>query len=355
MQITFNEFCRKHLDLNERDMLYYSSLPLCALDAVLSIRLNYNKHVIPALSSFCNRFDLEMPAENSTEIPAINDQISVDEFVNRVRNEGLWGDNLSTIIGNFRTAGSNTILKSTAFVTFVNILTTRHINTYQDLNSLSSQDKLHLEHELKQIRGQKVAVDYFFMLAGEKNMVKVDTWLTQFAKLATNQPSLTNQQIVSLFVNAAKALSTNTNPISPRRLDHIAWGWMRDQTVKSNTEINHSLHQKKRRVTKSTITTTTAKSGITELPERTRILKRSIEKGYIVDTGSKELYLFVGKDKQKTYCEVLSKDGQYPKEYELIQKGFIKLGGRNPYYIKTFNLDGLNDALSFMNRIKYLF
>lgn len=232
MQNSFNNYCRDHLfDVNGsllvRDMQYYPSIALCALDAVMSIRLNYNNHVVPAIIHLCNQ--MQIPFTLSDQIPAENQQLTVNDFVERLDQNNLWdSESLRAVIGNYRTAGRHYIYKSEAFISFIQSLTEAGINTYQDLSYLPDDAFQNLENSLKDIPGQNVSVDYFFMLAGEADNIKVDTWLRRFSEDATGMHNLTNTQIITLFRNAAIQLSLDTgHNITPRHLDHAAWSFQR--------------------------------------------------------------------------------------------------------------------------------
>ena len=104
-----------------------------------------------------------------------------------------------------------------------------------------------------------------------------------------------------------------------------------------------------------TISTASKEHSIIELTDGEKKYNRIMEKGYTIIVDGLEFYLFVGKDSQKAYCEVFSPKCQYVKEMELIQNGFMKRGGGKTYYIKEFNNDAIEQAISFMNEIKKLF
>ncbi len=93
----------------------------------------------------------------------------------------------------------------------------------------------------------------------------------------------------------------------------------------------------------------TAKNGISALKRGDIILTREVRKGYQIVHDGSVLYLFVGEDKRKSYCEVLSKEGQYKDEARLVEKGFEKRGGSHPYFIKEYGIDDINSAISFMD------
>lgn len=232
MQERFNSFCRTHLNLQEDDMLYYSSLPLCALDAIFSIRLNYYTQVIPVVEKMCETLSIPMLAADPLEIPSIKEQLTVTAFIEKLREKELWdADKMTSITHAYKTAGAGQILKTDAFMQFLDILVRHNIETFQDLNSVENQYNLGME--LRAIKGQKESVSYFFMLAGDKYDVKVDTHLTRFAQRATGEVNLTYQQIKDLYIKAAKAFSTETEEMTPRHFDHIVWNWQRDPRNKS--------------------------------------------------------------------------------------------------------------------------
>lgn len=233
MQNRFNDYCRQHLFVNNQllvnDMSYYPSLALCALDAVMSIRLDYSRQVIPILQNVCGQVGI--PFALYQEIPDVDAQVTVSDFVTRLEEQNLWNIvGLRSLVHNYKTAGSRQIYKADAFIQFIQMIQAAGVDTYQDLNCLNNVDRMQLESNLKTILGQKVSVDYFFMLAGEPDMVKVDTWLRRFTQDATGVKNLTNQQIVTLFISAAATLSIEKGqPISPRHLDHVTWTYQTSQ------------------------------------------------------------------------------------------------------------------------------
>ena len=97
------------------------------------------------------------------------------------------------------------------------------------------------------------------------------------------------------------------------------------------------------------------KDTITVLNQSKSVLGRVPLIGYMISSGNVVLYLFVGKDARKYYCEVLSKNGTYIKEDELIAKGLQKQGGKHPYYIKKFKKDEREKAESFMKEVLKIF
>ena len=216
------------------DMRYYSSLPLCALDAVFSIRASYEKIVNPLINRVCKELDLKRAAENPFEIPG-EEQLSVSDFMQRLTEHyqlskdaapAQNGEILAEKINNRqRTSTRNGILKAEAFLRYLDVFRNNHIESYQDLNNPENQPAV--EQALRKIPGQNVAVDYFFMLAGERNLVKVDTHLRRYVDAAVGK-NLTNEAIINLFREAAAHYQKNGFPdMTPRHLDHIVWSWQK--------------------------------------------------------------------------------------------------------------------------------
>lgn len=105
----------------------------------------------------------------------------------------------------------------------MNILQRFDIDTYQDLDRCLLE-RPEIETELKSIKGQKVSIDYFFMLAGDSMRVKVDTHLRNFVCNAIGAQVINNEDVINLV-----SLAAEQHNISPRHMDHIIWSFQRNQ------------------------------------------------------------------------------------------------------------------------------
>ena len=74
--------------------------------------------------------------------------------------------------------------------------------------------------------------------------------------------------------------------------------------------------------------------------------------GWKLISNEYDLYLYIGKDSKKTFCELFSPKNKYPEERKLCKAGFEKAGGQKPYYIKVFGENDIDQAKLFMNDIK---
>lgn len=209
------------------DMEYYSCVGLCALDAVFSIQARYYSVVSPLLDRFCDLAKIVRTAPDSHKLPSVEEQVKISDLVKRL--EGYDGDRLAKALKNKqKTSSRNGILKAEAFLEYLKVFQRFGIETFQDVNRLCEESD-DLKNALKSIKGQNVAVDYFFMLAGDEDGVKVDTLLTRFSETAVGHP-LTKEQIKTLFRNAVEYYREHGYPdMTARHLDHIVWTWQKSR------------------------------------------------------------------------------------------------------------------------------
>lgn len=119
--------------------------------------------------------------------------------------------------------------------------------------------------------------------------------------------------------------------------------WENDAPQQSFTEMSEVTNPEKE------------EKAISALDSDQSIMKRSYIERCLVEYEGARFFIFVGKDKRKAYCEILSKNGKYLKEKELIKRGYVVRGGKNPYYIKLFDKNDIEEALAFMNETKRLY
>lgn len=128
-----------------------------------------------------------------------------------------------------RTSSKSGILKTDAFFQYLAVFRELEIETYQDV-FIDTTRRDNLELMLRRIKGQNVAVDYFFMLAGNTDDVKVDTWIRRFVRDAVGENDLTPEQIKQLFTEAVNYYRKHGYPdITARHLDHIVWSWQKSR------------------------------------------------------------------------------------------------------------------------------
>ena len=208
------------------DMEYYSCVGLCALDAVFSIQSRYNSVVSPLIDRFCDLIGIPRRANDPHTLPT-DGQITITELTNRL--EGFTPDFLAEAINNRqRTSSKSGILKADAFLRYLQVFQQFGVDTYQDVNRLVEENPA-FEAAIRQIPGQNVAVDYFFMLAGDTDGVKVDTHHRRFVRNAVGR-DLPADEVKELFRQAVQYYRQHGYPqMTARHLDHIVWSWQKSQ------------------------------------------------------------------------------------------------------------------------------
>lgn len=223
----FNAYCQEAM-APFPDMAYYNCVALCAMDAVFSIRTKYST-VSRILNRFCEHYQIQLVAETPYSMPAQDRQMTVSELIELIGD--INAEELAAIVQNHQwttARGRNRILKAEAFLRYIEVFRSHNIDTFQDVNAAFEEGDS-LKNALKSIPGQNVAVDYFFMLAGDENGVKVDTHIRNFAENAVGHP-LSNDEIKELFSEEVAYLRQHGNPdMTVRHLDHIVWSWQRSR------------------------------------------------------------------------------------------------------------------------------
>jgi len=175
------------------DMGYYSCVALCAFDAVFSIQSRYNSVVSPLIDRLCGMMNIRRHFDNPYILPSVEQQIKISDFINKMNCSDP--EILAKRLNNHqRTSSKSGILKTDAFFQYLGVFRELGIETYQDV-FIDTTRRDNLELKLRRIIGQNVAVDYFFMLAGNTDDVKVDTWIRRFVRDAVGKNDLTPEQI----------------------------------------------------------------------------------------------------------------------------------------------------------------
>ena len=183
--------------------------------------------VSPLVDRFCALMDIPRQAPNPHSLPSVEEQVSISVLCDKLR--GYTPQSLADAIHNHqRTSSRGGILKTEAFLQYLEVFRQFEVNTYQDVNRLVDETPA-FEQALWNIRGQNVAVDYFLMLAGDEDGVKVDTHLRNFVRDAVGR-ELTPVQIKNLFREAVFHYRHNGYPdMTARHLDHIVWTWQKSR------------------------------------------------------------------------------------------------------------------------------
>jgi len=221
-------FCERELILQGALLggeYFYQSLPLCVIDAVYSIGVKY-KGVQNVARRYCEYFGLEEFRETRDQVPPTAEQQPLSALLEKMRALGIEKFTREIFNNKQRTSPRGGILKSDAIFRFASVLRDNGINFLQHVpRRLLDSD---LEAELRQIPGQTsgISIRYFFMLAGEENLIKPDRWIGRFLKRCLNaEPTAAESQL--LISMACERLRTTCPELTPRLLDNVIWKYER--------------------------------------------------------------------------------------------------------------------------------
>lgn len=172
---------------------------------------------------FCNIEGLQRLRQIGSSYPDISDQYSVVQFDQSLSHYNDYGKIASELFDNRqRTSTRNGILKAEAVHMFSKVLLRHNVNYFQDIQKVIQNNKF--ETDIYSIPGQTygTALTYFFMLAGEENLVKPDRMVLRFLwRVVGNQLS---QQSPHTWLSKSLLILNGTYPsLTLRQLDHEIW------------------------------------------------------------------------------------------------------------------------------------
>lgn len=224
---TVTKFCIDNLVLDSElgDEYYKASMPLCVVDAVFSISVNY-ECVKNAIQRLCGYYNIQQSAKSRSTIPDINAQLSTTHFLRLFA--GKTPEQLANDVfrNRQRTSTRSGILKAEAVIRFLKVLKDFNAEYFQDIPKLIEDESF--EHCIKSIPGQGsgTSLKYFFMLAGSDNLIKPDRMILRFLHRATGQ-ILSLEQCQIILYGVAKELNKEGYNLTPRLLDNIIWNYQR--------------------------------------------------------------------------------------------------------------------------------
>ncbi|MBU2054965.1 MAG: hypothetical protein ABIJ57_12170 [Pseudomonadota bacterium] len=219
------QYCEAHLNLQNAELseeYFYRSLPFCIIDAVFSLGAKYSS-TRNAVIRFCNGQALQRLRPARSPYPDIPEQYSVQQFEEFLSNDDDYELIASEIFNNRqRTSTRNGILKAEAVHSFARILLQHHVSYFQDIPRVIQSPQF--ESDVCSIPGQTygTSLKYFFMLAGEDNLVKPDRMILRFLRrIIGNQIGPQNAQT---WLSLALPILQQAHPnLTLRELDHEIW------------------------------------------------------------------------------------------------------------------------------------
>lgn len=190
----------------------YSSVPLCAVDAIFSIGVRYG-----GVENVVNRYKsywLEKGVDADTDEHSTRGFL--DEFAGR-------DDLAETLFDNRqRTSPRGGILKADAVVQLLEVLDSAGIQTTKQLRD--HFDDADLDRAIRNVHGQSsgISAKYLFLLAGVEDAVKPDRMIIRFVSQAVDH-KVTALEAQNLVVAASRELRLHNPELTPRVLDHLIW------------------------------------------------------------------------------------------------------------------------------------
>ena len=221
------QFCKENLDLANTQLgeeYGYPNVPLCVIDAVFSIGVNYTstRNTVKRFCSYCGI------SEATSSCPEEAIQFSVSDLITLYDNHGVQYM-AERVYQNFqRTSTKHGILKAEAVLRFSRILLRYGVDFLQDVDKVIGIPDF--EGEIKQIPGQRsgISLRYFYMLTGSGDFVKPDRMVVRFIETAIGK-SLGIEECHEALVRACELLGDEYPALKPRDLDNLIWKYQRTQ------------------------------------------------------------------------------------------------------------------------------
>lgn len=214
------------------DSYYYNSLPLCLIDAIYSIGVHYTS-VENAVKNFCKNVDTPrisyMRDPNTEKVKY--DCYKMEDLLKVLEKYSSSQYGAKDIFKNEqKTSTRNGIPKAEAIFRAATILVDHNINTFSDLRNISEVKLTSIEKEYCKIPGQgtadHISWNYFLMLSGDDNHIKVDRWIERFYEESTGE-TVSRAEIESDLKTICNQLNSTFPEITPRLLDHTIWNTLR--------------------------------------------------------------------------------------------------------------------------------
>lgn len=207
------------------DEFSYASVPLCIVDAVFSLGVNYAQ-VQNVVGRFCAWSGWPRFRSRSDSLPTTREQsgMLVSDFAALASSQTNFVDEVFDNRGRvFQRKYAP--YKAEVVFRFAAVLADAGVETFESLQDAATD--LSLDAALRALPGQSAgtAVSYFFMLAGRDDLVKPDRMLLRFTNRYLGKSgkhlndALPIQGIQVLYRDTAALLG-----VTARELDYSVWG-----------------------------------------------------------------------------------------------------------------------------------
>lgn len=218
------EGCKEKLNLESATFsssCYYDSLPLCVIDAVFSIGVQYTA-VKNVVRNYCSYYELR---RYNREQDSQGDTHTISQLVEHITDMGIQKSADIIFKNHQRTSARNGILKAEAVLQFAKVLQRNGIESIMDFRSKGLSENA--VKEILKIPGQKsgLSLRYFCMLAGDDTQAKPDRHVLRFINQITGK-NFSVQQAYEMLSGAADLLKPVYPHLTVRLLDYTIWNYM---------------------------------------------------------------------------------------------------------------------------------
>jgi hypothetical protein len=218
--------CRETLKLNDPlgDEYSYAHLSLCVLDAVYSIGVRYEstRAVVHRYAEWAHL----TPFRATAELPPRESQQPLSALVDHIADLGPDRFAADVVRNRQRTSTRNGVLKAEAVMLFAGALGEYGVGSLQDIAPVATDKDVDAALRAVAGQGSGISIAYFFMLAGDDNLVKPDRMLQRFVSRVLGRP-VAITSIQALVSGACAELRDEHPHLSPRALDHAIWDYER--------------------------------------------------------------------------------------------------------------------------------
>ncbi|MFC8922001.1 hypothetical protein [Cellulosimicrobium sp. NPDC057127] len=206
------------LDVRPRERRW-SSVTYCVLDAVWSIGISYDRHVVPAVRRVAAAAGDVEPVVSVMTLPA-SDPLPLSAFRDTYRTP----DELVAVTTAHRTSSRSRVLKAETALRYADVLVEAGVDTLPDaakaLEDFARVDEI--SARLRQIPGDGVRTGYFWMLVGDDDTLKLDRMILRFLKRHGTETGVAGAKDV-LRALAAELTGTSNYRVTPWMVDHAIW------------------------------------------------------------------------------------------------------------------------------------
>lgn len=191
----------------------YGDLPCCVIDSVWSIGVRYDgvRNVVRRYREFYG-LDGDCPEHRISALVENIQGMGAEQFADQV------------VCNRQRTSTRGGILKAEAVLRFAKVLSGCGVELLGDCPRFGEQ--LKMEAAIREIPGQRrgISLRYFFMLAGDVNLVKPDRMTQRFVSKALGREA-SDHEVEDLIRCAAWTLQERYSGLTARDLDHEIWAF----------------------------------------------------------------------------------------------------------------------------------